>query len=118
MKAASRADSSRTLWFTCETARARYDQTSKLGALVHAALALFCYSPSMGKAPGMTIGTDGVETVEQRAILRRHDCDEIQSYLFSKPVPPGGVADLLLPPRAESLPLQPQADGGPVSQTR
>ena len=34
----------------------------------------------------------------------------MQGYLFSKPVPPGGIAALLLPPREASPPLQPQAD--------
>lgn len=29
---------------------------------------------------------EGVETAEQLAYLRRHDCDEIQGYYFSKPV--------------------------------
>jgi EAL domain-containing protein (putative c-di-GMP-specific phosphodiesterase class I) len=53
-----------------------------------------------------------VETIEQQAFLRRHGCDEMQGYLFSKPVPPGGVADLLRPVHAASPPLQPDADGG------
>ena len=65
----------------------------------------------MGKALGMTVVAEGVETVEQQAFLRGHACDEMQGYLFSKPVPPCGIADLLLPPRAVSPPLQPQADG-------
>jgi EAL domain-containing protein (putative c-di-GMP-specific phosphodiesterase class I) len=65
---------------------------------------------SMGKALGMTVVAEGVETVEQQAFLRRHACDEMQGYLFAKPMPPGGVADLLLSPHAASPPLQPQAD--------
>ena len=52
---------------------------------------------SMGKALGMKVVAEGVETIEQQAFLRRHGCDEMQGYLFSKPVPPGGVADLLRP---------------------
>jgi EAL domain-containing protein (putative c-di-GMP-specific phosphodiesterase class I) len=67
---------------------------------------------SMGKALGMTVVAEGVETIEQQAFLRRHGCDEMQGYLFSKPVPPGGVADLLRPVHAASPPLQPDADGG------
>jgi diguanylate cyclase (GGDEF)-like protein len=66
---------------------------------------------SMGKALGMTVVAEGVETPEQQTFLRRHACDEMQGYLFSKPVPPGGVADLLRLPRAMSPPLQPGADG-------
>ncbi|MBR1212899.1 EAL domain-containing protein [Bradyrhizobium sp. JYMT SZCCT0180] len=66
---------------------------------------------SMGKALGMTVVAEGVETIEQQAFLRRHGCDEMQGYLFSKPLPPGGIADLLPPLHAASPPLQPGADG-------
>jgi len=31
---------------------------------------------------------EGVETEEHRRFLQYHDCDEIQGYLISKPVPP------------------------------
>ena len=51
-------------------------------------------------------------TPEQQAFLRQHSCDEMQGYLFSKPVAPGGVADLLKPVHAASPPLQPGAEGG------
>ena len=46
---------------------------------------------SMGKALGMTVIAEGVETVEQQAFLRSHACDEMQGYLFSKPVPPAAI---------------------------
>ena len=42
----------------------------------------------MGKALGMTVVAEGVETAEQEAFLRAHACDEMQGFLFSKPVPP------------------------------
>ena len=44
---------------------------------------------SMGKALGMTVVAEGVETPEQQAFLRSHACDEMQGFLFSKPLPPG-----------------------------
>ncbi len=43
---------------------------------------------SMGKALGMTVVAEGVETVEQEAFLRDHGCDEMQGFLFCKPLPP------------------------------
>src|SRR4029079_12823377 len=43
---------------------------------------------SMGKALGMTVIAEGVETVEKQTFLRNHDCDEMQGFLFSKPLGP------------------------------
>ena len=50
---------------------------------------------SMGKALGMTVVAEGVETSEQETFLRNHACDEMQGFLFSKPVPPEQMPDLL-----------------------
>jgi diguanylate cyclase (GGDEF)-like protein len=69
---------------------------------------------SMGKALGMTIIAEGVETVEQEAFLRSHSCDEMQGFLFSKPLPPREMADLLrAAPQFASPPLQPEAGAAP-----
>ncbi|MDQ2821430.1 MAG: EAL domain-containing protein [Pseudomonadota bacterium] len=38
---------------------------------------------------------EGVETEQQRDFLRAHDCDEMQGYLFSPPVPAARIAGLL-----------------------
>ena len=35
---------------------------------------------------------EGVETAEQLSFLRDNDCDEIQGYFFSKPVPAEEIA--------------------------
>jgi diguanylate cyclase (GGDEF)-like protein len=68
---------------------------------------------SMGKALGMTVIAEGVETAEQQAFLRNHYCDEMQGYLFSKPLPASQLARLLkAPPVLASPPLQP--DGAPA----
>ncbi len=65
---------------------------------------------SMGKALGMTVIAEGVETVEQQAFLRSHACDEMQGYLFSKTLPPAELASLLRSaPMLVSPPLQPAA---------
>src|SRR5674476_947373 len=63
---------------------------------------------SMGKALGMTVVAEGVETTEQEAFLRNHACDEMQGFLFSKPVPPEQMSDLLRPWLHISPPLQPE----------
>ena len=74
---------------------------------------------SMGKALGMTVIAEGVETVEQEAFLRNHACDEMQGYLFSKPLPPAGLASLLRSaPTLVSPPLQPAPDGAPEKRAR
>jgi diguanylate cyclase (GGDEF)-like protein len=52
---------------------------------------------SMGKALGLTVVAEGVETTEQDAFLRGHLCDELQGFLFSKPVPAGDIPALLRP---------------------
>lgn len=38
---------------------------------------------------------EGVETEAQHSFLRDNDCDEMQGYLFSKPVPPEQIEQLL-----------------------
>ena len=42
---------------------------------------------AMGKAMGMTVVAEGIETIEQLEYLRDLDCDIAQGYLFSKPLP-------------------------------
>jgi EAL domain-containing protein (putative c-di-GMP-specific phosphodiesterase class I) len=69
---------------------------------------------SMGKALGMTVIAEGVETAEQQAFLRNHACDEMQGFLFSKPLPPQQLAELLRSPQLlASPPLQPEASARP-----
>jgi EAL domain-containing protein (putative c-di-GMP-specific phosphodiesterase class I) len=69
---------------------------------------------SMGKALGMTVVAEGVETAEQHAFLRNHACDEMQGFLFSRPLPPRELAELLQSmPLLASPPLQPKAEGAP-----
>jgi EAL domain-containing protein (putative c-di-GMP-specific phosphodiesterase class I) len=65
---------------------------------------------NMGKALGMTVVAEGVENAEQEAFLRSHACDEMQGFLFSKPLPAADFAHLLKPQALAASPLlQPEA---------
>jgi diguanylate cyclase (GGDEF)-like protein/PAS domain S-box-containing protein len=44
---------------------------------------------------------EGVETEQQRSFLRENGCDEMQGYLFSRPLPPEQLARLLAAPAVE-----------------
>jgi EAL domain-containing protein (putative c-di-GMP-specific phosphodiesterase class I) len=73
----------------------------------------------MGKALGMTVVAEGVETEEQLAFLRHHGCDQMQGYLFSKPLPAEKMVELLQsPPALASPPLQPAAAPGEATSGR
>ena len=50
---------------------------------------------SLGRALNLTVVAEGVETAEQEAFLRAHNCDEIQGYLISRPVPADEFAAFL-----------------------
>ena len=50
----------------------------------------------------LVVAAEGVETEEQLSFLRRHQCDEMQGFLFSPPVPPGEFRELLR--RRQALP--------------
>jgi EAL domain-containing protein (putative c-di-GMP-specific phosphodiesterase class I) len=43
----------------------------------------------------LTVVAEGVETKEQLAFLRAHQCDQVQGYLFSQPMPAKAFTDLL-----------------------
>ncbi|WP_420475613.1 EAL domain-containing protein [Noviherbaspirillum sp. ST9] len=50
---------------------------------------------SMGKTLKLTVIAEGVETTEQENFLKDQACDQMQGFLFSKPMPPEDVAALL-----------------------
>ena len=49
----------------------------------------------LGRALGMAVNAEGVETPDQHRTLRAEGCDELQGYLFSTPQPIAEVARLL-----------------------
>ena len=50
---------------------------------------------AMAHSLGLRVIGEGVETRPQLDVLRALDCDEIQGFYFSKPVPAGEIAGLL-----------------------
>ncbi|MDQ1920990.1 bifunctional diguanylate cyclase/phosphodiesterase [Massilia pseudoviolaceinigra] len=50
---------------------------------------------SLGHKLNLRVIAEGVETEQQCTFLRDNDCDEMQGYLFSRPVPAAQIAALL-----------------------
>ena len=50
----------------------------------------------MGKALGMKINAEGVETDSEAETLMREGCDEVQGFLYSRPVPEKDIDELLV----------------------
>jgi diguanylate cyclase (GGDEF)-like protein len=65
--------------------------TGNVGAIIQSIVTL-------GHALGMIVLAEGIETDEQRVLLRLSGCDEMQGYLFAKPVSAEAIDALLQPP--------------------
>jgi EAL domain-containing protein (putative c-di-GMP-specific phosphodiesterase class I) len=53
---------------------------------------------TLGRALGLSVLVEGVETEEQRTLLRLAGCDEMQGFLFAKPAPARVIDRLLAQP--------------------
>jgi EAL domain-containing protein (putative c-di-GMP-specific phosphodiesterase class I) len=50
---------------------------------------------AMAKGLGMTTTAEGVETPQQLEMIRAEGCNEMQGYLFSRPLPAREIDELL-----------------------
>jgi EAL domain-containing protein (putative c-di-GMP-specific phosphodiesterase class I) len=64
------------------------EATGESAILVHSIVHL-------GRALGLTVTAEGVETAEQHRFLQALGCHQLQGYLFSKPVPAEEIDRLL-----------------------
>jgi EAL domain-containing protein (putative c-di-GMP-specific phosphodiesterase class I) len=67
---------------------AALDQSANTGVIIQAIVTL-------GRALGMSVLIEGVETEEQRVLLRLAGCNEMQGFLFARPAPREEIDRLL-----------------------
>jgi diguanylate cyclase (GGDEF)-like protein len=67
---------------------AELEHSANTGVIIQAIVAL-------GRALGMTVLIEGVETEEQRVLLRLAGCNEMQGFLFARPAPREAIDRLL-----------------------
>jgi diguanylate cyclase (GGDEF)-like protein len=67
------------------------------GVIIHAIVAL-------GRALGLSVLVEGVETEQQRVLLRLAGCDEMQGFLFARPAPAKAIDRLLAQAKPDRAP--------------
>ncbi|HLL27889.1 MAG TPA: EAL domain-containing protein [Xanthobacteraceae bacterium] len=79
----------------------KIDQTfvKNLGVTEEAAAIVECVA-RLGRALGLTVTAEGVETGEQHRFVRAAGCHQLQGFLFSPPVTEERISALVLPARA------------------
>ena len=65
---------------------------------------------AMSHKLGKTVLAEGVETEAQMLYLRRSQCDEMQGYFFSRPVPASDITEMLSTGRTMLISLQNHKD--------
>ena len=63
----------------------------------------------LGQSLGMSTAAEGVETEEQLEMVRGHGASEVQGFLFSPPLPPAALANLLHSEAAKHQPERKKA---------
>ncbi len=58
---------------------------------------------ALGRGLNLSVVAEGVETREQLEYLRSLDCQEMQGYLFSKPLPSEEAGRFLQKPRLKTF---------------
>ncbi|MCB1716444.1 MAG: EAL domain-containing protein, partial [Candidatus Competibacteraceae bacterium] len=61
----------------------------------HASAELVFAIIALARALGLRTVAEGVETAEQLALLQTQQCDEVQGYYFSRPLPEAAITALL-----------------------
>lgn len=69
----------------------------------------------LGRSLNMPVTAEGVETAEQLALLRREACDEVQGFLFGRPMPAREIESFLRWAK-EYSPLRLGTDARPLRQ--
>jgi diguanylate cyclase (GGDEF)-like protein len=77
-------------------------RSSNGGVIIQAIVAL-------GRALGVSVLVEGVETEEQRVLLRLAGCDEMQGFLFARPAPAAAIDRLLKQPKSGRATAAPQS---------
>jgi diguanylate cyclase len=77
----------------------------RLGAATGDSTALITAAVAMGHGLGLSVVAEGVETIEQAALLSSVGCDLLQGYLLGKPQQP----DALVPQFGQQLLPSPSA---------
>ena len=63
---------------------------------------------ALGRALGLSVLVEGVETEQQRVLLRLAGCDEMQGFLFARPAPAKSIGRLLAQAKpGRTPPLEP-----------